>query len=48
MPILVIQGKAREVFEVLGWLSKVAGKLTLGEIIKFKEVKTNARTETDA
>ena len=40
--VIIISGKARQVFAVLGWMSKVAGKVTLGDILKYhKEVKSN-------
>ena len=38
--LITISGKAKEVFPVLGWLARVAGKVTLGDIVKYhKEVK---------
>ena len=32
--VLTISGKAQQVFAVLEWMSKVAGKVTLGDILK--------------
>jgi len=37
--VLTISGKAQEVFNILEWLSRVAGKVKLGDIIKFKEIE---------
>jgi len=42
--LIRISGKARQVFAVLEWISKVAGKVTLGDIIKFKEEQNGNRT----
>ena len=33
--VLIISGKAQQVFPVLEWVSKVAGKVTLGDILKY-------------
>ena len=32
--VLTISGKAEQVFATLEWMSKVAGKVTLGDILK--------------
>ena len=40
MRLITITGKAQEVFRVIEWMSKVAGKVTLGDIVKYyKEVR---------
>jgi len=33
--VLIISGKAQQVFKMLEWLARVAGKVTLGDILKY-------------
>lgn len=35
MQLITITGKAKEVFAILNWIAKVAGKATLGDLVKY-------------